>query len=71
MLNYVLLQLPQPLGDRDQPVDGEAEDSEAPLPPNSWLEQVSEVVMYPRTFYYCPLPYTLSHKYQDLYCERS
>ena len=56
-------QLPQPQGDRDQPVDGEAGDSEAPLPPNSWLEQVSEVVTYPRISYKCPLPYTLSHKY--------
>ena len=44
-------QLPQPPGDRDQPVDGEAGDSEAPLPPNSWLKQVSEVDIYPRTFY--------------------
>ena len=47
MLNFVPLQLPQPLGDGDQPVDGEAGDSEAPLPANSWLEQVSEVVVYP------------------------
>ena len=40
------MQLPQPLGNGDQPVDGEAGDGEAPLPANSWLEQVSEVVVY-------------------------